>query len=273
MLAALSAGMLLVGLATVLPLYFGATNSRSETSAPFEVMVWNVSEYNRDFRRFAAYVKEHPADLIVLTEVPDDWIKGLTELSPEYHVANPGPKRPRFNLAVLSRSPVDFVSADELPDSQTGPPPWRVRFDVEGRPLTLITSHPVSPTLKGHYSFRYDQYRDLVRAARLETGAVMIAGDLNGTSWSPHFQDLVRDSGLTDSRRGYGIQATFPSYVPFVRVPIDHCLVSSSIVVLDRQVGPDLGSDHLPVLLSLALVRHDVDEAKMDSPQRHKPKL
>jgi endonuclease/exonuclease/phosphatase family metal-dependent hydrolase len=36
-------------------------------------------------------------------------------------------------------------------------------------------------------------------------------------------------------------------------IPIDHCLVSSDIGVAGFAHGPDLGSDHLPIVVDLTL--------------------
>ena len=36
-------------------------------------------------------------------------------------------------------------------------------------------------------------------------------------------------------------------------ITIDHCLVSPDIEVKQRLVGPDVGSDHLPVIVDLLL--------------------
>ena len=78
-------------------------------------------------------------------------------------------------------------------------------------------------------------------------------GDLNTTSWSPFFSDLIEESGLRDSRKGFGIQTTWPDGLFLLRIPIDHCLVSKDISVLDRRVGPSIGSDHFPVTVDLVL--------------------
>jgi endonuclease/exonuclease/phosphatase family metal-dependent hydrolase len=37
------------------------------------------------------------------------------------------------------------------------------------------------------------------------------------------------------------------------RIPIDHVVVSPEVRVTDRRVGPDVGSDHLPVEATLAI--------------------
>jgi endonuclease/exonuclease/phosphatase (EEP) superfamily protein YafD len=36
-------------------------------------------------------------------------------------------------------------------------------------------------------------------------------------------------------------------------VPIDHLLHSEALVAYDRQLGPELGSDHLPLVVDLAI--------------------
>ncbi|MCI0525996.1 MAG: hypothetical protein L0Y56_00890, partial [Nitrospira sp.] len=58
---------------------------------------------------------------------------------------------------------------------------------------------------------------------------------------------------LKDSRDGFGIQASWPTFVPLFLIPLDHCLVHSSVQVLDRRLGPKIGSDHYPVMIKLAV--------------------
>jgi endonuclease/exonuclease/phosphatase (EEP) superfamily protein YafD len=57
---------------------------------------------------------------------------------------------------------------------------------------------------------------------------------------------------LRDTRAGFGIQASWPTQIPPLGIPLDHCLVSPELVVLDRRLGPAVGSDHRPVILELA---------------------
>ena len=71
--------------------------------------------------------------------------------------------------------------------------------------------------------------------------------------WAYHYQRLIAATGLENARAGFGVKPTWPLFMPFAMIPIDHCLVSDGVTVTAFDTGPAIGSDHLPVLVSLAL--------------------
>lgn len=84
----------------------------------------------------------------------------------------------------------------------------------------------------------------------------ILIGDLNTTPYSPYFHELQKNSGLKNAMQGLRIQGTWPSDVPFfLRIPLDHLLVSSKICVIKQAICPNLGSDHMPILSHLRLSR------------------
>jgi endonuclease/exonuclease/phosphatase family metal-dependent hydrolase len=86
-----------------------------------------------------------------------------------------------------------------------------------------------------------------------------VLGDLNSTEASPHFQRLLTNGRLSDTRAGRGWFPTWRAYLPELRwpllglrLPLDHVLTGPALTSLARNTGPDLGSDHLPASARIA---------------------
>jgi endonuclease/exonuclease/phosphatase (EEP) superfamily protein YafD len=82
---------------------------------------------------------------------------------------------------------------------------------------------------------------------------IVLLGDLNTTPWSPIYRQFIEDSGLRDARDGFGLLSSWPTGNPPLLIPIDHALVSQQIVVHNLYLGPDVGSDHYPLILDFSV--------------------
>jgi endonuclease/exonuclease/phosphatase (EEP) superfamily protein YafD len=81
-----------------------------------------------------------------------------------------------------------------------------------------------------------------------------VIGDFNVTAWSTYFRELVDQGDFANSQHGFALWPTWHAGLPLVmRIPIDQCLHSRDLATVARQVGPDVGSDHLPLLVNLRL--------------------
>jgi endonuclease/exonuclease/phosphatase (EEP) superfamily protein YafD len=79
---------------------------------------------------------------------------------------------------------------------------------------------------------------------------VLLAGDLNATPWSTGMRALTAGELRFGSRQSPW-KPTWSVRSPFA-IPIDHALSTAPLLILERRVGPDLGSDHRPLELSVA---------------------
>ena len=154
-----------------------------------------------------------------------------------------------FGIAVLSR--VAFVNLREVElDGQV--PSILADFSFADGLISLFATHPLPPGSGRPFRSRNLQLTWLATLARESKNPAILIGDLNVTPWSPDYTRLVRDSGLRDVRRGYGILPTWPTMFPPMMIPLDHCLVSPRIAITTVRRGSDIGSDHLPLIVDLA---------------------
>ncbi|MEM1009786.1 MAG: endonuclease/exonuclease/phosphatase family protein, partial [Myxococcota bacterium] len=95
--------------------------------------------------------------------------------------------------------------------------------------------------------------RNAARIIAQRKGPKMVLGDFNCTSWSPTFQQFLKQSRLLDSRQGWGVQPSWMLHTGLFAIPIDHVLISKEILIHQRQVGEDIGSDHRPISVKFSL--------------------
>lgn len=241
-----------VNLTVVLPFYRVPTEVHHQGGS-FTAVAANVKFSNQQRERLLDYVRRTDPDWLALLEITPSWVKTLRPLDTSYPFSLRVPRPGGFGMALFSRYP--WSEAHTIPLGDAADYCLRVRTHNADSKWTLFVVHTASPISAQRVVSRNDQLRCLADLVQRETNPVVIVGDLNTTSWTPAFADLLSKTRLLDSRRGWGVQASWPSGYPLLRIPIDHCLVSAEFAVLNRQLGADIGSDHLPLFVELAFRR------------------
>ena len=239
-----------VNVAVIAPLFVGAPTGRGG-GTPLKLLWANVHVGNSRHADLVDLIRRESPDVVALAEISSAWVDSLRELDGEYPHRVVSPRRDAFGIAVLSRLPLVPARIDYF--GPAGVPSVIATVQSGGAGLTLIAAHPPPPLGSRGARLRNDDLRGMAAACAGLDGPVVLLGDLNCTPWSPHFRDLLRDGGLLHGSRGRGLLGTFPSGNPLMRIPIDHCLVSPGVTVRDVRVGPDVGSDHLPLIAEVVV--------------------
>lgn len=254
-IAGLTGCCLIWNLYQVAPAYVPAAQipnaQAASKAASFRVMSANVKTNNREYDLFLETVRERNPDVLLVMEVDDEWDRALEQLRTDYPYGVAEPRFDNFGMALLSQVPLE--SAEVIYPGKISLPSVQAKLTVEGREIRFIGTHPLPPVGRDRSMKRNDQLAAVAEQVLAEKGPVILAGDLNITPWSPFFRQLIRRSGLLDSRSGFGIQATWPTHLGLAGIPIDHILVSPPIVVQNRFVAPGIGSDHRPVVADLVI--------------------
>jgi endonuclease/exonuclease/phosphatase (EEP) superfamily protein YafD len=250
-LALLPAALAALNLAAVLPVYRGG-GDYTTPGRPLRLVSANIEASNTHSDKVLDLVAQEDPDVLVLTEFTYRWFDDLHDLDARYPDRVLLPHDDNFGIALYSRLPiVDWQPLEAFDADLRG---VLAHLSASGRTFTLIAVHTVPPIGGEASRLRNRQLRQLARLARGVSGPLLLAGDLNTSPWSPNFADLLSESGLRDSRRGFGVEPTWPSFFPPpMRTPIDHCLAPPTVRILDRCVGPYTGSDHLPIVVDFAL--------------------
>ena len=251
LLAVVAAGGVLVQLSAVLPLYRWRGPHVSHEEKSLRVVFANVWWFNHAYQRIARFLKEAAADIVVLEEISEQGLTALKQHGLEYPFSKMAVRSDAFCMVLLSRLPLEEATSISL--GVAGVPSIVARVRVGSTRLTLMATHPWSPMTRQHAAWRNEQLERLAEFAAQQEGPVMLVGDLNTTSWTAVFRRFLRRSRLRDSRQGFGMQPSWPAFVPLLRIPIDHCLVSAEVAVRRRVLGPAIGSDHLPVVVDVAV--------------------
>ncbi len=244
----------MLNLSLIMPLYW--PRGVDGIDAPRQrALLLNLQYSNREYELVYEFVHHVDPDFILFEEVTSQWAEALKELG-AYPFFVIEARESCTGIALFSRIPLNETEIFTI--NETAPPDLIAQIDLEGQPLTIIGTHPSPPLGPVDYQTSMDQLSNLARIASETRGAVMLLGDLNSTSWGSYFNRLVYDANLSDSRKGYGLQPSFPARDLILGqflylTPIDHILISSEILVLDRSLGPYVGSDHYPVVVDFSI--------------------
>lgn len=236
-------------LIVVIPLYWrpGQALAATGQSPVRRVLFANLWQPNQSHADVLHLVEQINPDLILLVESNQRWLDELEPLRQTYPFWVVQPREDNYGVALLSRHPV--LEREVSVFSAAGVPSIVAQVDLDGSALTVVCTHPPPPKSHAQTRARDQQMANLANLAALRTRPMLLCGDLNLTPWSPVFWRFMRRGGLSDSARGFGIQASWPVGRPYMAVPIDHCLLSPEITVLDRRLGPAVGSDHYPLII------------------------
>jgi endonuclease/exonuclease/phosphatase (EEP) superfamily protein YafD len=248
-LAWIAAALSAMNLALIVPLYLGpATVADRPVSRGMSL---NVYFHNRDYDRTLELIRREDPDFVLLLEVTPDWAEALRALETTYSHGHLEPRKDSGGMALFSRVPIKDLEVRRL--GEYGPSTIVARLTFPSGTLTLVGAHTSSPKTPQNFMVRNEELLELGKMASERAGAVMLMGDMNCTSWSPYFQDMLAISGLWDSRRGFGVEGSWPALPLPMRIPIDHCLTTPDVSIKDRRIGADVGSDHRPLIVDFSI--------------------
>jgi endonuclease/exonuclease/phosphatase (EEP) superfamily protein YafD len=243
-----------------------ATARAAASPAALTIATANLFFRNSQVARLVPILRAASPDLVVLEEFTPAAQAELQELRAAYPYRVEAPDDTPYGIALLSRCALGSARTFPLGTTRA----IEAQVTGPGGRFTIVGVHLRSPTSRESAA---ERNRELTMLAALRAeirGPLVVIGDFNTTPFSPFFTDWLAASKLRDARRGVSYTATWPSFLPILRIPIDHCFVSHQfrLTALWRLEG--FGSDHFPLLVRLEL---DADEPASSTAKDHSPAL
>ena len=241
-----------------LPLAPKAVPDAAATLKPasrLRILVVNVWIKNRQGERLRQLVQTVQPDVLLALEPDDWWAHALRPLQPAYPYRVELPRADAYGMILYSRLPLAATQVQDL--LQRGVPSIRTRLRLPGgRQVTFFGVHP-TPPIPDNYpdgvGLRNWALGKVAADVRTDTLPTIVAGDFNDVSWSSSTHQLTRTGQLHDVSRGRGLYNTFDARSHLARWPLDHFFVSRQFRVVTLKRLPDVGSDHFPLYVELAL--------------------
>jgi endonuclease/exonuclease/phosphatase (EEP) superfamily protein YafD len=186
-------------------------------------------------------------DIIALIEIDRKWKNALDTLK-GYHYSKVLPREDNFGIAIYSKIKLTDVEIKYFSKSRV--PSIYSKLDLGDSSISILLTHPMPPGSTEGFINRNSTLASIGSFIKKSNHNAIVIGDLNTAMWSPYYKKLIEKSKLYNSRKGFGVTPTWPSFY-FTRIPIDHCLLSPSLKVSEFTVMDSIGSDHLPLALKI----------------------
>lgn len=248
---------LTINLLEVIPFYISRNIIKDGSVQKIRFLEANVFYMNQQYKRLISEVKEENPDVAIFLEVTDAWAEKLELLQQDYSywVIHQDPqiafgKNINLGIAVYSKIPLKNTSIQDLGG---GRKTVSTQVEIQGKTLSILATHPTWGIGTYKFNLRNKQLSEIASYVASQKSSIVVIGDLNITMWSPYYKELIRNSRLYNARTGFGMIPTWPSFIPLLSIPIDHCLVSQDIRVVKIKSGKNIGSDHLPLITDLII--------------------
>ena len=243
-----------VNLVVILPLYVGSPGTPIAGAPSLRIMSFNLLSTNDAYKDLIEYIEFTDPDVVFLHEASRPWEVAVEAADLDYTTVRARSEDLIFGTLVLVRA--DSPQIVTYGFAGTQPRAVSIAYRPLGWPesIEILSTHPLAPTDRANAALRDAQLQFATDWLADQEGVFAVVGDFNATPWSSPFRKMLAGADVRNSQIGFGLQPSFPTTSSFLfRVPIDHLVHSDTLTVIDRRLGPTMGSDHFPLVVDLEL--------------------
>ena len=225
------------------------------------ILQFNANYRNENLEKTILYLKSlneqksNAPDIVLIQEATVQAKNQLNELTKDYTYVIDDAQEGPYGMLIYSKIPIEHAVQHKFDLSWNKHTVLHLKTPKNKMPFVLYELHATSPAHLAKIEQRELELKsiaEIISADKIKN--VILVGDLNTTPYSPYFRTLEKISGLRNSMRGNYLWGSWPNFLPFfMRIPLDHVLVSQNMRITYRTVEMDLGSDHMPILTQIRI--------------------
>jgi len=223
----------------------------------FTVVHFNKLVSNDDYDAIQRWLIKNKDrfDLVILQEA-DIGLKTIADNLKEFYPNQLiRPEKHAFGTAILGKKSLISIQPFKMDEKYFTNTAYELEIHANSvkHPIKLYSFHAIPPTSPNGWEQRNSELQvTSLRIKEDKNPNIIAMGDWNITPYSPFFDDFVKKSGLHYYLRPYFPETTWPDKfkIPLFQIPIDHILFSDGLLPIEKEVGPALGSDHRPVIMT-----------------------
>lgn len=249
---------------------------RKKEKDTIKIFISNVYQENRKTELCIAHLKRLDPDIVLLVETDIAWLNAVAPFAEKYPYRILHPLDNTYGMLLYSRLRIEkheirFLVEDDVPSFSVD------LLSPENKSFRLFCLHP-KPPVPGESDDSAERDAEILivgKEAKTLSKPVIVAGDLNDVAWSYTTNLFLKVSGLLDPRIGRGFYSTFHAAYPLMRWPLDHVFCSSHFYLVDIQRLSNIGSDHFPIFIQVALMSEEVEEnlEEKEAPEQNDLKM
>jgi len=224
----------------------------SDKNNDIKCMASNVQMNNTQYKDVSTLITRELPDVLFLMETDQRWFDELQSVLKTYTSVTTELKDNCYgcifatNLKVVDIN-IHYIAGDDTPSVHA------TLEDKSGQTFIFRGIHPRPPVPGNTSRKRDEELRQTAKFAREKKIPEIVMGDFNDVVWSASSRKFMNIGQYKDPQAGRGSIKSFHARFSLLRFPIDQLYVSSGVSLVEMYRGPNVGSDHFPILAKLQL--------------------
>jgi len=183
------------------------TEGKSQANTSLSILSINLLSSNTDADKVNQRIAEKDADILLLIEYTSFWNRHASVKLYPYSIVQV--REDNFGIGLFSKYPL--TNQEIIDFTNTRFPMTSAEITIKNQKIEILGVHYENPIGQRQTDIQKFQIQETIAFAQGKDNFIIV-GDFNLTPYTRGFSRLLYQSSLKDSRIGFGIQGSWPTF-------------------------------------------------------------